>query len=117
MRLVRSGSSGPQVLAACYEQAEARAPELKGMFAIGIETLAHDELGAIVDVADPAASNEVSDRDFFECIRESAFTVVFPPPLTTGQKKFEITGYFGEMPPPTDPDPSKPTAQPTEARQ
>jgi hypothetical protein len=83
----------------CVAQAAARSPKLAGMYAIGIETLAYEELGAIVDSAEPAARNEVSDPEFLECIRESAFTLIIPPPLTTGQEKFELTGYVGPPPP------------------
>lgn len=91
----------------CVALAEARSPKLAGMYAISIETLAYEELGAIVDRADPASSNEVSDPEFLECIRESAFTLVIPPPLTTGQERFELTGYVGPRPP-SEAEPTKP---------
>jgi len=83
------------LLAECVEQAEARSPNVTGVFAIGIETLAYEELGAIVDSADPTGRNEIADPQFIECVRESAFTLIIPPPLTTGQEKFELNGYVG----------------------
>lgn len=88
------------LLAECVEQAAARSPKLTGMFAIGIETLAYEELGAVVDSAEPTDRNQIIDPQFLECIRESAFTLIIPPPLTSGQEKFELNGHFG--PPPAD---------------
>jgi hypothetical protein len=75
----------------CIEQARARAPRLAGMLAIRMETLADDQLGAVVDVADPAPSNKVVDPLLFECLHESAFSLSLPPPPTGGREQFEIT--------------------------
>jgi hypothetical protein len=75
----------------CIEQAQARTPQLKGMLAIGLETIADEELGAVVDLADPAPTNDVLDPLLLECIRESAFSLTLPPPLTSGREKLEIT--------------------------
>lgn len=86
------------LLAECVELAEARSPKLAGMFAIGIETLAYEDLGAIVASAEPTDRNELADSQFLECVRESAFTLIIPPPLATGQEKFEVNGYFGTRP-------------------
>jgi hypothetical protein len=82
----------------CIEQARERSPKLAGMLAIGIETIADEELGAVVDVADPAARNEVVDPLLFECIRESAFSLVVPAPIASGSEKFELTMSVGEEP-------------------
>jgi hypothetical protein len=71
----------------CIEQAEARAPRLSGML--------DEELGAVVDVAEPAPTSNVMDPLLFECIRESAFSLTLEPPLTTGREKFEITLQVG----------------------
>jgi hypothetical protein len=86
------------LLAECVEQAEARAPTQAGMFFIGIETLAYEELGAVVEVAAPTERNQLADPLFIECVRESAFTLIIPPPLTNGQEKFEVNGFFGARP-------------------
>jgi hypothetical protein len=75
----------------CIEQAEARSPRLSGMLAIGLETIADEELGAVVDAADPTPTNNVVDPLLFECIRESALSLTLPPPLTSGREKFELT--------------------------
>ncbi len=83
------------LLAECVEQAEGRSPDLAGMFFIGIETLAYEDLGAVVDVADPTDRNQLADPLFLECVRESAFTLIIPPPLTSGHEKFEVNGFFG----------------------
>ena len=84
--------------AECIEQAEERLPALTGMLAIGIETIADEQLGAVVDLADPAPTNEVADPLLFECIRESAFSLSIPPPLTSGSEKFELTLRVGQRP-------------------
>ena len=86
------------LLAECVEHAEGRSPDLAGMFYIGIETLAYEELGAVVDVAEPTDRNQLADPLFVECVRESAFTLIIPPPLTSGQEKFEVNGFFGRRP-------------------
>ena len=82
----------------CIEQAETRAPQLGGMLAIGLETIADEQLGAVVDVADPTPTNKVLDPLLLECIRESAFSLTLPPPLTSGREKFEITLQVGPQP-------------------
>lgn len=75
----------------CIEQAQARMPQLAGMIALSMETVADEQLGAVVDVADPAASNQIGDPLLFECLRESAFSLSLPPPPTGGRMKVMIT--------------------------
>jgi hypothetical protein len=75
----------------CIEQAQQRAPRLTGMIALSLETVADEQLGAVVDVAEPGARNEVADPLLFECLRESAFSLSLPPPPTGGRMKTEIT--------------------------
>lgn len=75
----------------CIEQAQARAPQLAGMLTISMETIADEQLGAVVDVADPSPRNNVADPLLLECIRESAFSLSLPPPPTGGREAFEIT--------------------------
>lgn len=82
----------------CIEQAEARSPRLSGMLAIGLETIADAELGAVVDAADPTPTNNVVDPLLLECIRESALSLTIPPPLTSGREKFELTLPVGPQP-------------------
>ncbi len=84
--------------AECIEQAQARTPQLAGMLAIGLETIADEELGAVVEVADPAPTSTVMDPLLLECIRESAFSLTLPPPLTSGREKFELTLPIGPGP-------------------
>ena len=75
----------------CIEQAQARVPQLAGMIALSMETVADEQLGAVVDVADPAPSNQIGDPLLFECLRESAFSLTLPPPPTGGRMKVMIT--------------------------
>jgi hypothetical protein len=84
--------------AECIEDAQARMPQLAGMLAIGLETIADEELGAVVEVAEPAPASTVLDPLLLECIRESALSLTLPPPLTSGREKFELTLPIGPAP-------------------
>jgi hypothetical protein len=75
----------------CVDQAQARAPQLAGMIALSMETVADEQLGAVVDVTEPAPSNQISDPLLFECLRESAFSLTLPPPPIGGRMKVMIT--------------------------
>ncbi len=81
--------------AECIEEAQARIPQLAGMLAIGLETIADEELGAVVEVAEAAPASTVLDPLLLECIRESALSLTLPPPLTSGREKFELTLPIG----------------------
>jgi len=79
----------------CIEQALSRAPQLEGMLALSVETIAHAEHGGVIDVAEVGEGNEVHERDLHECIRETALTVRLPAPLVTGREKFMLTLKVG----------------------
>lgn len=74
----------------CIEQAQQRAP-LAGMIALAMETVADEQLGAVVDVAEPAPSSQIADPLLFECLRESAFSLTLPPPPTGGRMTAMLT--------------------------
>ena len=82
----------------CIEEAELRSPQLAGMLAIGLETIADEQLGGVVDLAEPTPANNVMDPLLFECIRQSAFSLALPPPLTSGRERFQITLPVGPQP-------------------
>lgn len=75
----------------CIDRAQKRVPGMRGMLALGIETVADRELGAVVEAADAAPNNEIGDPDLLECIRESALSLRLPPPPANGREKFMIT--------------------------
>lgn len=75
----------------CVEQAQQRTPQLAGMIALSMETVADEQLGAVVDVAEPAPTNKIVDPLLFECLRETAFSLSLPPPPTGGRMKAMIT--------------------------
>lgn len=75
----------------CIQQATERSPELEGMLALGVEVIADEELGGVVDVAEAAPSNDVHAPGLLECIRETAKSVTFPTPLVTGREQFMLT--------------------------
>jgi hypothetical protein len=82
----------------CIEQAEARSPRLAGMLALSLETIADEQLGAVVEVAEPAPTNNVVDPLLLECIRESALSLALPPPPASGREKFQLTLPVGPQP-------------------
>ena len=75
----------------CIEQAQERTPRLAGLLVIGFETLADDQLGAVVDVADPTPRNQIADPLLLECLRESALSLSLPPPPASGRDKFDLS--------------------------
>jgi len=75
----------------CIELAHEEAPGLAGMLALSVETLAGEELGAVVEKAEAAPRNQVWHPGLLECIRETALSVTFPPPLVSGREGFELT--------------------------
>jgi hypothetical protein len=76
---------------ACVEQAQQRSPSLRGMLTLEVETLADEQLGALIERAEVPAESAVQDRELAECIRENALTLTFPPPLRSGPDKFQLT--------------------------
>jgi hypothetical protein len=75
----------------CIEQAQERSPGLVGMIAINLETVADKELGAVVEVAEAAPTNEIADPALLECIRESALSLSLPPPPASGRDQVMLT--------------------------
>lgn len=75
----------------CIEQAQERAPRLSGMLVLGFETMADEQLGAVVDVADPTPRNTVADPLLLECLRESALSLSLPPLPANGRDAFELS--------------------------
>jgi hypothetical protein len=75
----------------CIEQAQERAPQLSGMLVLGFETIADEQLGAVVEVADPTPRNAVADPLLLECLRESALSLSLPPLPANGRDTFELS--------------------------
>lgn len=91
----------------CIERAQREKPALRGLLGLSLHTLADAEHGAVVDVAEAAASNQIEDSALWECIRESAYSLSLPPPPSHGREAFELTipvdaaGDLGTVPPPS----------------
>jgi hypothetical protein len=81
----------------CVDQAQQRT-QITGLIALSMETVADEQLGAVVDAAEPAPSNQVVDPLLFECLRESAFSLSLPPPPTGGRMKALITLRMDDSP-------------------
>lgn len=86
----------------CIERAQETSPQLAGMLILGIETVADQELGAVVEQAEPSPRSSVSDPGLLECIRETALSLRLPPPPASGREKFELSLRI-EPKPATDP--------------
>ncbi len=80
----------------CLEQARERDPELAGLLAIGIETAADEELGGVVEDAYAHEQNTVAAPELIECARESALSMIVPPPASSGRDKIMLTIPVGE---------------------
>jgi hypothetical protein len=75
----------------CIQQAQERSPDLRGVLTLQVETVSDEHLGAVVERAEVAASSAVQERELAECIRENAMSMTFPPPLSSGSDRFELT--------------------------
>lgn len=86
----------------CFTAAQERQPGLAGMFEIEFDVLADAELGAVVDTIEvPATSTQPGrqpwDPELVECMRESAYTLSFPPPPEGGRDQFMVSLRLGEQ--------------------
>ncbi|HEY6560381.1 MAG TPA: hypothetical protein VI072_24020 [Polyangiaceae bacterium] len=79
----------------CIEQAQERTPHLSGMLWIDVEIAAAEDVGGVIDRAEPGANNDLRDTELIECIRQSALSVVFPKTLTTGREPFTLSLRVG----------------------
>ena len=75
----------------CIEQAQERTPGLAGMLALNLELVADEELGAVVELAEPAERNEIPDPALLECLRESALSLSLPSPRGSGRDAVLLT--------------------------
>ncbi|HLT38415.1 MAG TPA: hypothetical protein VK034_19145 [Enhygromyxa sp.] len=83
----------------CVEQARARLPELEGMVAIGLDTVADAELGGIVEAVAMQPNNEIDDPELIECLSQTALSMILPPPPESGKEQFVITMPIEPEPP------------------
>ncbi len=75
----------------CIEQARQRSPQLQGMLGLALETVADEDLGAIVESVEAPPANEIVDPELLECIQATALTLMLPPPPAGGREQFMIT--------------------------
>lgn len=75
----------------CITRAQERVPGLAGMLVLGIETVADEQLGAVVEQAGATPRNQVADAELLECLRETAYSLRLPPPPGSGREQFEVS--------------------------
>lgn len=70
----------------CYEQALERSPGLTGKLMVQFAIVGEPDVGGLVETSeiDPEQSTIV-DPDLIECVRESTYTMQFPPPDAGGR--------------------------------
>lgn len=78
----------------CIADARERAPDLAGMAAIAFTVVADEDIGGVVESADPAPDNEIDDPGFVECMRESMLSTVLPPPPGSGRRDVVLSLRF-----------------------
>ncbi len=79
----------------CIDQAQARAPQLSGMLWMDVEVAALEDVGGVIDRAEPAANNELRDDELIECIRQSALSVILPKTAPGGREGFTLSLRVG----------------------
>jgi hypothetical protein len=81
----------------CYDQARERNPQLRGMLAINLHLASADDVGSVVEAAEPEPTrNQVHDDELIECVRQSAFSIQLPMPENTGRTSLQLTIPLGE---------------------
>lgn len=78
----------------CFELARGRSPGLAGVLVIDVELLGDEELGGVVDAAEPGEGNEIRDLEVIECVRESLLATTLPPPPQGGRDAFSLSLRF-----------------------
>lgn len=79
----------------CYQDALEQNPRLHGMLALHVKVASVEGVGSIFETVEPDATNQVSDADFIDCVRQSAFSIDLPPPKADAAKDFLLTMPFG----------------------
>ena len=79
----------------CIEQAQERTPNLSGMLWMDVEVVVAEDVGGVIDRAEPAANNQLLDSDLIECIRQSALSVILPKGSSSGREQFTLTLRVG----------------------
>jgi hypothetical protein len=69
---------------ACYAEALAKQPELRGQIVVDFMIVGDAKVGGIVDQAKINDRTDVTDAEFVGCIRESMLSMVFAPPDNDG---------------------------------
>lgn len=98
------------MISQCLDQAHERDPRLKGMLAVELKFASAEELGSIVETAEPAPINELGDEELLECVRQSAFALELPVPGKDGRSDGMLTIPYGIDP--NDWQPRAPAEQP-----
>jgi hypothetical protein len=83
------------MISECLDQAHERDPRLKGMLAVELRFASAEELGSIIETAEPAPDNELTDEELLECVRQSSFALQLPVPSKDGRSDLMLTIPFG----------------------
>lgn len=94
------------LIAECYELALEEAPELSGRLVVDFTIGGEPDVGGIVEEADVQEQSELHHPLLDECIRETIYSVEFPPPEAGGQVHvtypFRFAREEAEDAPPTE---------------
>lgn len=75
----------------CVEMAHERDASLSGMLALQLNAIGDPMLGAVIERVEFGEQNDIVDAQLQECVRESAWSMILPPPEERGGHAFELT--------------------------
>ena len=75
----------------CVELAHERDASLSGMLALQLNAIGDPMLGAVIERVEFGEQNDIVDAQLQECVRETAWSMILPPPEERGGHAFELT--------------------------
>lgn len=79
----------------CYELAKVDKPELAGLLEFELAIVGDEEVGGVVEAAEPGHGNGIADVGLIECVRESLMATTLPPPPSGGRDEIMLSLRFG----------------------
>jgi hypothetical protein len=78
----------------CYQLALERTSALAGRITLRFEIVGDESVGGVVEDVEFTDQNQISDPELLECVRETTFSLVFPPPRGSGREGLQLDMHF-----------------------